>query len=162
MELLSRGSWTPPTQDLMFFSTGLTDEELTCFVDLCCHYNGDPVLKNTRHYDDDLIVPSWDVIRDEYHGLAVMGLIDIVKYGYPVTIRITMHGKEIFADLKKYDPVLLISACMRLEAWGTAAYFVWALLSAPQLPEFLTHDNKEIRDLAAKRLDILTTCRRDV
>lgn len=146
MESLSRGSWTPPTQDLIYFSTGITNEELDRFVDLCCHYNGDS------------ITPSC-AMCDEYHGLASLGLIDIAKYDRPVTLSITIPGKDVFADLKRYDPISLINSCIHLEAWGTAAYFVWALLSARQLPEFLTHDNKEIRDLAAKRLDLLTTYR---
>lgn len=116
-------------------------------MDLCCHH------------DDDPIIPSWGIIHCADHGLASLGLIDIVKYDSPFILRITDHGKEIFADIKKYDPISLISSCIRLKAWGTAAYFVWALLSASQLPEFLTHANKEIRDLAAKRLDLLTTYR---
>lgn len=116
-------------------------------MDLCCHY------------DNGLILPSGYVVYPTDHGLAALGLIDIVKYDSPLTLRITFHGKEIFKDLKEYDPISLINSCIRLETWNTASYFVWALLSAPQLPEFLTHDNKEIRDLAAKRLDLLTTYR---
>lgn len=122
----------------------MTEAELDRFVDLCCHYDGDPIVLN------------WSVFYCMDHGLASLGLIDIIKYDSPVTIRITAHGKEIFEDLKRHDPVSLINSCIRLEAWGTASYFVWALLSVSQLPEFLTHENKEICDLAAGRLHLLT------
>lgn len=142
--LLRSDWWTPPTKELVYISIGITEEELDRFVDLCCHYNGDP------------IVPSWRVMCHEYHGLASLSLIDIVKYDSPVTIRITTHGKEIFEDLKRHDPVALVNSCIRLEAWSTAAYFVWALLSVSQLPEFLTYEHKELRDLAAGRLHLLT------
>ena len=153
MRMISSGEprpsdcWTPPTKELMYFSIGLTEEELDRFVDLCCHY------------DDDPIIPSCGLLHRVDHGLASLGLIDIVKYDSPFIVRITDHGEEIFEDLKRHDPILLINSCMHLKAWGTAAYFVWALLSKSQLPEFLTHENKEICDLAAKRLDILTTHR---
>lgn len=117
-------------------------------MDLCCHR------------DDGPIVDGWnDPLCFEDHGLASLGLIDIKQYHSPYIVEITPHGKEIFKDLKEHDPISLINTCIRLKAWNTASYFVWALLSASQLPEFLTHDNKEIRDLAAKRLDLLTTCR---
>jgi len=145
--LLHNDLWTPPTKELIYISIGITDEELDRFVDLCCHY------------DDNPIVPSWGIIHQVDHGLYDLGLIDIVKYDSPLILRITDHGVEIFEDLKRYDPISLIYSCIRLKAWVTAAYFVWVLLSASQLPEFLTHENKKIRDLAAKRLDLLTIYR---
>lgn len=135
--------WRPPTKELVYISMSLTEEELDRFVDLCCHHV------------NALIVSKWAAFSPEDHGLAALGLIDIVKYDSPVTLRLTTHGVEIFEDLKRHDPVSLINACIRLEAWYTASYFVWALLSASQLPEFLSHDNKEIRGAAGRRIGIL-------
>jgi len=112
------------------------------FVDLCCHYDNDPLF------------PSGQVFYHEDHGLANLGLIDIVEYNPIVTLRITSIGVEVFADLKKYDPISLINSCIHLRAWGTASYFVWTLSSKSQLPEFLTHENKEIREAAANRLSL--------
>lgn len=141
-ELLCSDWWTPPTKELMYFSIGLTEEELDRFVDLCCHH------------DDDPIIPSWGIIHRADHRLASLGLIDIVKYDSPLILRVTDHGKEIFSDLKEYDPISLIHSCIHLKAWGTASYFAWTLLSAHQLPEFLTHENKEVREAAANRLGL--------
>jgi len=111
------------------------------------------------HYDDDPYIPSWSIFDPVDHGLASMGLIDIVSYAFPVSLRITDHGKEIFEDLRKHDPVSLVNSCMRLKYWWVALYFMQTFLSVSQLPEFLAHDVKEIRDFAAKRLDVLTSCR---
>lgn len=111
-------------------------------MDLCCHYDGDP------------LYPSSEVFHHEDHGLASLGLIDIVTYIPVVTLRITSNGKDLFKGLKRYDPISLINSCIRLKTWHTASYFVWALSPKSQLPEFLTHENKEVREAAANRLGL--------
>jgi len=119
----------------------LCEEDFDFFIDLCCHC-------------DTPIVPRNGNI-DHYESLNGVGLISVnwAPHVAVTSIDVTEKGKAFFEYLKKSQPRRLIDACIRLGSINTAKYFIFFL--PPELfPEYLAHENSEIRNFAGVRIGI--------